>query len=252
MKKRANLFVITIILMGCIYCSKEIEQPVVEYEVRDEGGTLRLTWETVQGADGYIIYAFGDSIDYTTDTVYDAITPAVFIGPATSIGHDCSYVSYVNSSCRSSSGQSIWNPLDPDSGFRRAIWFTESGQLVPCSVYDPLYDTLYDFYLKVASDVLWLHNRTAIGETNKIALCNSNIFHDVNIASALGAAYQDSIEILEHNIYFIFLDYNSNGYDITVDRFVKLRIDSIIGNEIVLRHAAQEIPGLRWLATIDD
>jgi hypothetical protein len=225
---------------------------MVEYEVRDEGGTLRLMWNAVENADGYIIFGFGDSLDFTTDTIYDATTPAVFIGPATVIGDDRSYVSYVNSSCSGSLNRRIWNPIDPDSGFFHALYITESGQLVPCSAYGSVFDTLYNFYLTNISGVLWLNNRAAMGETNKLAPCSLTNFHDVKLAAALGPEYQERVEIVDQAIYYIFLDNNSNGYDTTDDVFSKLKIDSIIGNKIYMQSATQRIHGLRWLATINE
>jgi hypothetical protein len=63
---------------GCKSASSTLEKPTVTTQAVNGGGTLRLNWDAVSGAESYEIKA-GDSTYTTTATTFDVSVPAATI-----------------------------------------------------------------------------------------------------------------------------------------------------------------------------
>ncbi len=224
----------------------------LEYTVTDQGGSLELTWNEIEGADQYYIYVDGTLVDSTTNTTY-TVTEDKAGGEimVEAVGADLSETIDIAGEVVQSS-VSDWGEYN--SAYKSAVGFTD-GTAVTYSILD---EGNYAYFEIIADDGL---DGTDAGE---IDLCSPNVYsppfnsHDNGFAEWTGGIvapapgnyytiYPDNGGIVQGGTYAAWLDPAADGWT-TTDNFVKIVINSIGSDgQIQADFYYQTIGGLRWI-----
>lgn len=253
MKKLFGIAIAMAALLVLIGCDGEVvlDTPDVDYTVRDQGATLRLTWIEIADADGYYIYADGviiDTLDDAATITYDATTPAAEYGVSAYAGEDVSSIATIDCEPTVTTGLVVYDmsqpPPDP-SGFG----FNSSGTAVAYQVSDSTNHALLDFYIESAPQSFFSpHHGGYNAEVNATENSGSTNFDAQDIANAPGN-YTTQTDIVSDAVYFFWIDPTNNGWDNSTDYFGKIKVLSISGTAITMDLAYQPISGLRWCVT---
>jgi hypothetical protein len=253
MKRILGLSIALAALIIFVGCEEEIAltAPVVDYTVTDNGATLRLTWDEVEDADGYYIYADGAvvaTIDEATTTTYSATTPAQVYAVAAYAGDDTSATDEVDCEPEETASLDVYDISEPPpnpSGFG----FNSSGTAVTYSLTDTTNWGNIDFYIEDAPQRFFSpHHGGYNNQVNVTQNSGSTEYDTLNIAAAPGG-YSSQTDIADGAVYYFWIDPTDNGWDNSTDYFGKIKIEAISGTQITMTLAFQRIAGLRWCMT---
>ncbi len=266
MKKLLGLAVALVAILILVGCEGEVtlEAPDVTWTVpdADEGAVLSLSWDAVEDADGYIIYADDDSIDEVTAAPweYDADVPAAVYGVSAYSGDDESDITEVDCAPVVTTNITVYGNSDPDPAHPSGIGFTAAGNCLTLAISDPTTWPDIDFYFNDTNPTQGLIDLVSPGdhlppyntEENASANTGETDFASVVIADAPGA-YSTQTELLENAVYSLWIDPDADGWDAENDHFGKMKVESITGAAapytVVITCAYQLIEGLRWVVT---
>jgi hypothetical protein len=224
----------------------------VSWSVADQGGTLVLTWNAVDGADGYKIYSDGKS---TPDTTILGTTISI-TDPKKSVTVEAYNSDYAADSTISLSATATVTTLnvhgisagltDDAFGFSTTTGIAVAMDAVvgpdidfvmedrapdPMSFWSPTsYNPVYNNKDNAASVA------TGITDFNALKIC------------AAPGNYFTKLQISENAVYSLWIDVTGDGYS-TDDHFAKSQVVSISGTAVTLKLAYQKVGGLRWLVT---
>ena len=260
MKKILGLTIASIAILGLVGCEETVTltAPVVDYTVTSNGATLSLTWDEVDGADGYIIYADGEVIDTVTTASFAATVPAMVYAVSAYEGEDNeSATDEVDcAAVQTSSNLTLYGLSDPATDHHSGLGFTSSGTAVTYSVVaanyadlDYIFDDLNYTNLTLTSP----NGYTPVYNDEKNMGVDTDIadFDSVTIADAPGS-YSTVTTLQANTVYALFMDQDDDDWDATDDHFGKMFVVSITGAgpyTAVITVAYQPIAGLRWLVT---
>jgi hypothetical protein len=233
-----------------IGCEGEVtlEAPDVTYTAEDNGATLRITITEVADADGYIIYADGDSIDETTTLSYDATTPAAKYEISAYSGDTESDKTEIDCAPAVTPSLDVWDMSEPPPN-PSAFGFNTSGTAVAYQVSDTTNWTLIDYYIEDSPQRFFSpHHNNYNNEVNVTVNSGSTDFDALDIADAPGG-YSSQTDISSGAVYYFWIDPTNNGWDNSTDYFGKIKIEGISGTQVTMKLAFQLIAGLRWCVT---
>ena len=261
MKRILGLTVAFAALLIFVGCEETITliAPVVDYAVADSGATLSLTWDEVDGADGYIIYADGEVVDTVTTASYDATAPAMVYAVSAYEGEDNeSATDEVDCEPVVTANLAVYGLSDPATDHHSGLGFNTSGTAVTYSVVAANYDAL-DFVFDDRDPLDFLNIVSPDGfdpafndESNTTAASSTTSFDALDIAAAPGN-YASPRELADDAVYSLWIDPSDDNWDDTEDHFGKMKIESLTGTvapfSATVTVAYQPIAGLRWLVT---
>lgn len=237
-----------------------LEVPDVSYEVELYGGTLRIEWDGVEYADGYIIYRDGvveDTLDLYSGPYYADIPAKKYGVSAFSTIYGETAPCEIHCEPVTSINVEVWGSTDPDTSHHAGYGFDASGAVVTYSISNQnnwpdidhwicsdYYPTMYF----VSPDQDFLTVGPFNSEENFTANSGGTVFDDFDIALP-PMNYYNLCEITSGSVYFLWIDPNANGWDNTVDHYAKIKVVGVEGLKVTLIIAFQPIPGLRWLVT---
>lgn len=256
MKRILNLAIVFAVILMLVGCGDDVvlDAPDVDYTVTDEGATLSLDWIEIADADGYIIYADGDSIDEVTTTAYNATVPAAVYGVSAYSGNDESATDDIDCEPVVTLTMDIYGLSDPDTLHPSGLSFTSSGSASAISVQsanypdlDYIFDDLNYATLTLASPNAYTPVYNA--EKNmSVEAAGITDFDALDIAAAPGN-YSTVTTLAGNAVYSFFMDQDDDGWDTDSDYFGKISVASITGTHAVISVAYQPITGLRWVVT---
>ncbi len=250
MKKLLTISFAVIAVMMLTGCEGEVilDTPDVDYTVTDQGSTLRLTWVEIADADGYIIYADGDSIAEVTTTTYNATVPAKQYRVTAYAGSDESSPATINCAPVITTGLIVYDmsqPAPDPSGFG----FNISGTAVAYQVSDSTNWTYLDYYIERTPQRFFSpHHGNYNNEVNVTKNSGSTDFDAQDIADAPGG-YASQTDIVSGAVYYFWIDPTDNGWDNATDNFGKIKVNAVSGTQVTMDLAFQPIAGLRWCVT---
>jgi len=256
MKRYLPILYALFIILAC-KGAVELTTPDVTYDVTTDGGGLDLSWTEVEDAEGYIIYADDVAIDTVTELSYTMTTPAKVVKVTAYAGEDESDAWSGDFTPVTTTSLNLWGlsqpPPDPSG-----LSFTSDGTGVGLAVGDTTNWPSIDF---VIDDV----NLSNIGivtpnsgyynsgqglnsEYNYISNDQGVEFDSINIAPSAGSYYSEQ-EFIVNGVFAGWIDPGGGSSPDANDNFVKIKVESISGNQVVLKLAFQKEGGLRWLVT---
>jgi len=229
-----------------------LDKPKVSWAVKDQGGTLELSWDAVTDADGYKVYFDGSTTaDTTLTTTKLAITSAkktikveAYSGSETNDStlnvtglvtstvtvHGIS-VPGVDNAFGFNTTTGIGAPVDLGNAPLAADFIMEDRAPDPMSFWSPTsYNPAYNSKDNAAA--------LASGITDFNALRDCPTPGNYNTKTAISA----------NAVYSLWIDVTGDGYS-TDDHFAKAQVTSVSGAAVTLKVAYQKIAGLRWVAT---
>jgi hypothetical protein len=254
--------VVLVIVVDCTNEQKPaFDTPNVQYEVTDQGATLRIIWNPVADARGYYIYADGtviDTLDHVTDTTYEATIPAGVYGVSVYSGDYVSARAEVNCIPIETANITVYGNSDPNPDHSSGIGFQTDGSCITLDITNPATHDDIDFYF---DDIFFsmmaivtpnMQPLSYNGEKNQTAASGTN-YDGLNIALHL-TEYALVRELIEDEVLSFWIDPNDDGWDAQVDHFGKMKIHSVYWSFVepdsaVITVAYQLIPGLRWVVT---
>lgn len=234
-----------------------LETPKVDWTVKDNGGTLGLTWQSITDAEGFKIYYDGSTTPDTTlgssATSLDVTAPHKTIKVEVYSGSDA-MDSTLNVSAASTvttldlhgisvpgadnafgfnttTGMAMAVDLSAQANWPDADFIMEDRPPDAMSFWAPTeYSPVYNDKENASAQ--------AAGITD---------FDALDVAAAPGN-YTTKTEISQNAVYSLWIDPTANGYS-TDDHFGKAQVTSLSGAAVTLKLAYQKIPGLRWFVT---
>lgn len=220
-----------------------LERPFVTPKAAADGGTLRLTWNAVDGAESYEITA-GDSVYTTTADSFDVAVPAATIEVRAVKGSTKSDPATVNCKVVESAVEFFG---DLNSIHANGFGFGDDGDVTACTLNVYPGQLSMDFYADSTADGIRLVRavvaQSARGNGAKAA---SGSYEGATMADPLGA-YSSALAVMVDSTYYLRLSADSSNTWSTGDNFAKVKVDSIVGTKVSLTTAFQKIGGLRWL-----
>ena len=251
MMKRSliGVVVVALALIG-IGCDSKVtlEAPTgVATTAINDGGTLHLSWEAVEGAESYEIKA-DDTTYAATSTSIDISVPATKIEVRAVKGTTKGDSAVVSIKIVETTVE-CFGDLSPthDNGFS----FGENGGAVGCTLKYPSQSGM-DFYAQLgAGDTMRLVaggtvNVNRMGNQLKAA---SGSYDDITIADPLGTYSKSSVVILADSTYYLRIsaDTDTTTTWSTENKFAKAKVVSIDSAKVTLNLGYQKVGGLRWL-----
>jgi hypothetical protein len=219
-----------------------LEKPFVTPAAAVDGGTLRLKWNAVDGAESYEIKA-GDSVYTTTADSFDVSVPAVTIEVRAVKGSTKSDPATVSCKVVESSVE-FYGDLSPTHA--NGFGFGDNGDVAACTL-NTTSQSIMDFYADSTPDGIRLVRavvaQSARGNGVKAA---SGSYNGATIADPLGT-YSSALVVMADSTYYLRLSADTTNAWSTGDNFAKVRVDSIVGTKVSLTTAYQKVAGLRWL-----
>jgi len=233
---------------GCKSSSTALDAPVVSKQATNDGGTLHLTWEAVEGAESYEIKA-GGAVDTITSTSFDVSTPAATIE-----------VRSVKGTSKSDSAATIECGIvestieffgDLDTLHFNGFGFGSNGTAVGYTMHPTQLPNL-DFYAEGNQSAMKLKSAAGVnsekkGNGTKVA---SVAYDDVGIADPVGDYADSSLTIAAGTACCLRMssDTTAAGTWTDQDHFAKANVVSIESTKVTLKVGYQKVAGLRWLA----
>jgi len=237
-------------------CSGKEPGPLnLSYEVTDNGGSVKLSWNEIEGADYYRVDVDGDSVAGVTTTSYTVTTPGKTL-TVTAVGVDSS--GSVSFEMTLSQGVKVWTINDPDPGHPSWAKFDTLGNAT--AVFSPEKDKAAWFMHDDAADTAWLNtNWTGEGGWNDSLDVGfheeSGNIGDIDMAPGLAGYYekfpQDS-PLDDDQVGTFWYDDGADGSLGPGDHFGKFVITNYVAADPAYPSATMDIywqkePGLRWL-----
>jgi len=223
--------------------------PVVTVEPLDQGGKLRLKWQTVADAERYEV-TIDDSIRTTTDTTCDITKPCAELEVRAAKGSRKSDAAVIPVGIAESANIVIYGLTDPDTNHHKAFGIDSiTGVVTTYSLASGNYPKL-DFYAddQTHPDSMFLVNAGKHGmntKANVLKDAGTTIYDDVRIADS--TSYADESLLVVDRVYYLWLDYTNNGWSVD-DNFAKAKVLQVAGPLVSLQIGYQRVGGLRWLA----
>ncbi|MCX7994349.1 MAG: hypothetical protein N3A65_01055 [candidate division WOR-3 bacterium] len=254
--KKFLSFPLLITLLIFIGCEKEVtlETPDVTYTVAtdDKGGTLKLEWDEITDADGYIIYADGEVIDTVTELSYDATTPAALYEVSAYAGDQESGKDRIDCGAVETPSLTVYGSSDPDTTHPSGFGFNAQGNAVAYSISNQNNWPLIDYWIYSTAGGATIKfvspsDRTPPlnNEVNVTKNSGQSNYDDVKIADPPGG-YSTQTDVRSGAVYYFWIDPTNNGWDASTDHFGKIQVQGINGVQLTLKIAYQPIAGLRW------
>jgi len=230
-----------------------LDKPKVDWTVKDQGGTLKLSWDAVTDAEGYKVYFDGNSTADTTLTATsieitdpkksikveayngtetnDSTIVLTVVTTATLAVHGLSVVGTDNSfGFNTTTGTGI--AVDVSSGTAAdADFIMEDRDPDPMSFWGP---SAYPSPVNTKGNA----SVVATGITD---------FNALKTAPAPGS-YNTETQISQNAVYSLWIDVTNNNWSLD-DHFGKAQVVSISGAAVTLKLGYQMIPGLRWVVS---
>lgn len=229
-----------------------LEAPDVSYTVStsDQGGTLRLSWDEITDADGYIIYADGDVVDTVTTTSYDATTPAALYEVAAYAGDEVGPKDQIDCGAVETPSLTVYGSSDPDTTHPSGFGFNAQGVAVAYSISNPNNHPLLDYWIYSSGSTIRFvspsdHTPPYNNEVNATKNSGQTNYDNVTIADAPGG-YSTQTDVVSGAVYYFWIDPNNDGWDASTDYFGKIYVSGINGVAVTMKIAYQPIAGLRW------
>jgi len=229
-----------------------LDKPAVSWSVKDQGGTLELSWNAVTDADGYKVYFDGSTTaDTTLTTTKLAVTSAkktikveAYSGTetndstlsltgvvTTSVAVHGISVPGIDNAFGFNTTTGIGAPVDPANSPLDADFIMEDRAPDPMSFWSPTsYNPAYNSKDNAASLA------SGITDFNALKDC------------AAPGNYSTKTTISANAVYSLWIDPTGDGYSAD-DHFAKAQVTSVSGAAVTLKVAYQKIAGLRWIAT---
>lgn len=242
----ALAFALALIGTGCDSSSpSSLDAPYVKTAAVNDGGTLRLTWGTVDDASTYEITT-DDSVYTTTDTSFDVSTPTAAIEVRAVSGSTKSDSTAIKCGIVESTVEFYG---DLDLTHANGFGFDANGGAVACSLLYPS-TTEMDFYADSLSShgPMELVSAAQVNSNRKgnVIKAASGNYDGITIADPLGT-YSWTLAIMADSAYYLRISADTSATWSTEDNFAKARVDSIVGAKVAVTTAYQKIEGLRWL-----
>ena len=265
--KKLYLTVAGLLLVGSVFlmggdCGGEQPNDIgLQYSVQNNGGTVRLTWDVIDGADYYTIAVDGTIIDSTADNstvTYDVTetNPGKTI-LVTAVGTDPLLTGTITFDMVLSSSVKVWTKNDPSPDHPSWVSFDASGNAtaVPASG-----NATAAWYMKDNGSESWFAtNYTGAGGWNSNLDVGFNVeagnVGDIKVAPAPGGYFQDfphGSSLGSNQVGTFWLDASAD-YAIGVgDHFGKFVISNFNANDGGYPSATSNIyyqsePMLRWV-----
>jgi hypothetical protein len=222
------------------------DAPVVSKQATNDGGTLNLSWDAVEGATSYEITA-GASVDTTDSTSFDVTTPAATIEVRSVNGNKKSDPFTVDCKIVESTVEFFG---DVDLTHPNGFGFGDDGSVVGCTLSYPS-NAGMDFYADSSNTagvmklVVAKLNQDRVGDAIKAA---SGSYDGITIADPLGTYSGSWLAITVDSTYYLRMSADTSATWSTENNFAKANVVSIEGDKVTLKTAYQKIGGLRWLA----
>jgi hypothetical protein len=230
--------------------SSDLEAPVVKAKAIDDGGTLQLSWEAVDGAASYEIKA-GD-MTYTTDaTTYDVTAPVATI-EVRSVKGDSKSENAATIDCRvvETPTLDVYGLTDPDTSHHGGLGFEDDGTIVTYSLFDYSQFAALDYYADDGnfSPMAFVNPgfKKWNAKGNKAAAASAATYDEIMMADPAAAYSDSSLTLADGGLYYLWLDRGNDGWD-SDDNFAKVQVLSINGHLMTVKVGYQKISGLRWL-----
>ncbi len=236
-------------------CSPKEPGPLnLSYEIVDNGGSVKLSWNELEGAEYYRIDVDGDSVAGVTATTYTVTTPGKTL-TVTAVGVDSS--GSISFEMTLSPGVKIWTINDPDPDHPSWVRFDSLGN---ATAVDTGRQTAAWYMNDDAADTAWLNTNWSDGGG-----WNPNLdvgFHgesgnigDINMAPGLGYYYQkfpQDSPLDDNQVGAFWYDEGADGSLGPGDHFGKFLIKDYNPDDSGYPSATMDIywqcePGLRWL-----
>lgn len=252
--KRLFILSLAIALLVFIGCEKEVtlETPDVSYTVKtdDKGGTLKLEWDEITDADGYIIYADGEVVDTVTTTSYDATVPAAQYEVSAYAGDQESGKDKIDCGAVETASLIVYGSSDPDTTHPSGFGFNAQGQAVAYSISNPSNHPLIDYWIYSSGSTIKFVSPSdrqppINNEVNTTKNSGQTNYDNVKIADAPGG-YSTQTDVVSGAVYYFWIDPTNDNWDASTDHFGKIQVVGINGVQITLKIAYQPIAGLRW------
>lgn len=223
--------------------SADLDQPFVTPVAAIDGGTLRLSWNAIDGAASYEITA-GDSVYTTTADSFDITVPATTIEVRAVKGSSKSDPAMVSCKVLESTVEFF---ADLDGTHANGFGFDDDGKVTACTLSQYPGQYMMDFYGDSAGGGIRLNRavvtQSAFGNALKAAAAS---YDDATMADPLGT-YSADLVVMVDSTYYLRLSADTTNTWGEGDNFAKVRVDSIVGAKISLTTAYQKVAGLRWL-----
>lgn len=231
-----------------------LDAPKVDWTVKDQGGTLKLTWDAVTDAEGYKVYFDGSSSADTTLTATSieitepmkSVKVEAYNGTETA---DSTLVLSVTSTVTTINVHGL-SQVGTDNAFG---FNTTTGIGTAVDVSSGT-STTADFVMEDrAPDPMSFWSPTSytppVNAKDNASVVATGItdFNALKGATAPGS-YSTKTEISQNAVYSLWIDPTGDGYS-TDDHFGKAQVTSLSGAAVTLKVAYQMIPGLRWVVS---
>jgi hypothetical protein len=224
----------------------DLDAPYVTTVAVNDGGALRLTWWTVDGADSYEITT-DDSVYTTADTSFDLATPTATIKVRAVSGSNKSDSTAIDLSVVEGTVE-FFGDLDPTHA--NGFGFGDKGGVVACSLVYPSFHEM-DFF----ADTLSYHGEMRLvsgakvnqGRRGNAMKAASESYDGATIADPVGTYSDSSLAIMIDSTYYLRVSSDTTGTWKAGDHFAKANVVSIEGAKVTLKTAYQRIRGLRWV-----
>jgi hypothetical protein len=251
--KRIYWALIAGVLSGC--SPKEPDTLNLSYEVVEDGGAVKLSWNEIEGADYYRVDVDGDSVAGVTGTTYTVRTPGKTL-TVTAIGVDSS--ESVSFEVVLSRGVKVWTVNDPNIAHPSWVIFDTLGNARAASYAEK--DSAAWFMNDDAADTAWLNtNWAGEGGWNRnlsvwFAVESGNI-DDIKLAPGLGDYYYrfpPDYGLGDNQVGAFWYDGGADGSLGHEDHFGKFIITDYTPADPTYPSVTMDIywqsePGLRWL-----
>jgi len=223
--------------------SGDLDAPYVTIAAVNDGGTLRLNWWTVDGADSYEITT-DDSVYTTTDTSFDVTTPTATIKVRAVSGSNKSDSTAIDLSVVEGTVEFFG---DRDIAHANGFGFGDKGGVVACSLIYPSTSEMH-FYADTTPGGGMKLKRAVVnpGADGCAIKAASGSYDGATIADPLGT-YSSELAIMADSIYYLRISDDTSSTWSEANNFAKARVDSIVGTKVSLTTAYQKTRGLRWL-----
>jgi len=246
------LGIVIVLIVACTTPVTSLDKPKVSMTVKDQGGTLELTWDAVLNADGYKVYFDGSSsADTALTTTKIAITT-----PKKTIKVEAYSGTEISDSTVNVAATSTVTTLDVN-GISAGITNAAFGFNVTtgiASAMDAAVSQIVDFVMEDrAPDPMSFWSPTSYvpelnAKDNSASLAAGvTDLNALKICAAPGN-YNTKTEISTNGVYSLWIDVTGDGYS-TDDHFAKALVNSISGSAVTLKVAYQKVAGLRWIYT---
>jgi len=229
-----------------------LEKPKVDWNVKDQGGTLELVWDVVPDADGYKVYYDGStSADtaltttkieitepkksikieaYNGTEVADSTVNVAATATVTTLSVNGVSAGITNAAYGFNTTTGIASAMDAAVS-QNVDFVMEDRAPDPMSFWSP---TSYDPILNAKDNAASL--AAGVTDLNALKICNAP------------GNYNTKTQISQNAVYCLWIDVTGDGYS-TDDHFGKALVNSINGTAVTLKVAYQKIAGLRWIYT---